>query len=271
MTEGYNEDTGSCVFKCLNKRVRSRGKAFKGGFTGGRFIDKTILPSVKLSRTFNDPSGGEMDLFIVCSAHEDDRERHCAKEHPGLSEKGRTEAEMLGLRFAGTVLDTILCGPLTTQIETACRIAVHQPKKEIVIIPDLIEVGFYGKMPEADLINDVHDGIRITCAGPETTGGPDEFSRRESVDVQERTIRANRVAKYLRNSYPGSEKVLAVTSPIFCGADLIPAVMGAYPSEARFKMAFAADYASVCEICLSEFGERQYCRSINDMTHLKSL
>ena len=212
-----------------------------------------------------------MDLFIVCSAHETDRERQSAKEPPVLSGKGMAEAEALGLRFAGTSLDAILCGPLIPQIETACRIAMHQPKKEIVIIPDLIEAGYYGRLPEANSLKNNYEGIGIICEDPETTGGPAEFSRRESVDVQERTIRANRVAKYLRNKYSGNEKVLAVTSPIFCGADLIPAVMGAYPSEARFKMAFAADHASVCEICLSEFGERQYCRRINDMTHLKSI
>ncbi len=58
---------------------------------------------------------------------------------PILSEKGRTQASLLGERMKKITLDAIYSSPLKRAIETATATAKHQ-KKDVTVLPDCFEV-----------------------------------------------------------------------------------------------------------------------------------
>ena len=58
---------------------------------------------------------------------------------PILSEKGRTQASLLGERMKKIKLDAVFSSPLKRAVETAQATAVHQ-QKEVAILPDCYEV-----------------------------------------------------------------------------------------------------------------------------------
>ena len=58
---------------------------------------------------------------------------------PILSEKGKTQASLLGQRMKKIKLDAVFSSPLKRAVETAQATAVYQ-NKEVIILPDCFEV-----------------------------------------------------------------------------------------------------------------------------------
>lgn len=186
-------------------------------------------------------------------------------EDPALSALGREQADKVGRRLSSIEFDAIFSGPLCRQIETAHSIVGYQKNKKIQILNELVEISDencrcvpeeYHKLifPNAEI---------IPCTDPTPAGGP-YIIPDEEIGPDKEIARAIRVERFLTNTFKNDAKILLVSSAMFTGFCLIPALLRA-PSE---KVVYEIENASVSMIHLKDDGIHATCGFQNDWGHL---
>lgn len=176
---------------------------------------------------------------------------------PALSAVGRKQADLVSRRLSYLEFDAIFSGPLYRQIETAHAIARRQKNKKIQILSELVEIGdekrprlpheFYSKaFPDAEVIPSV-------SVIPDEESGPDGSIKR-----------AIRVERFLTENFGNDAKILLISSAMFTGHCLIPALLRA-PEE---RAAYEVENTSVSMIHLKDDGIHSTCGFQNDWAHL---
>ncbi len=200
----------------------------------------------------------------------DFRLRDFEEKDPSLTPTGLKQAARLAARLSHVEFDAVLCAPLHSHIATANEILKLQKNKKIEIINDLLETHIhdYAGIPTEILSNLYPDIEIIPCPDPTPTGGHYLLARQESFDPQERLIRARRVEKYITARFPADANVLVLTSAVFGGKSLLPAIMRTLPPNPD-AISFRCDAASVSKIELRADKLSSTCIYVNDKVHLK--
>ncbi len=184
---------------------------------------------------------------------------------PALSAHGRKQAELAARRLSQIQFDAIFSGPLYRQIETAHSIVRYQKNKKIQVLTELVEISdenrprlpedFYGKaFPDAEV---------IPCPDPTPTGGPYVIPD-EEIGPDKEIVRAVRVERFLTRTFKKDAKILLVSSAMFSGYCLIPALLRA-PNE---NVGYEVENTSVSMIHLKDDGIHATCGFQNDWGHL---
>lgn len=190
---------------------------------------------------------------------------------PSLTPTGQKQAARLAARLSHVEFDAVFCAPLHSHIATANEILKLQKNKKIEIINDLLETHIhdYAGIPQ-DILSALYPDIEIIpCPDPTPTGGNYLLARQESFDPQERLIRARRVEKYITERFPYGSNVMILTSEIFGGKSLLPAIMRTLPPNPD-AISFRCDAASVSKIELRADKQSSACVYVNDKSHLKA-
>ena len=160
-----------------------------------------------------------MELYIIrhgqslgnlpCTNGQTDAER----DDPKLSEDGEKQAALLGERFHGEALDTLISSPLLRAVATAHAVAVRQPSngaRHVELLHDLFEVGTRSDYPGicfSELSRIYPCAIEQTVFPSPAGGGKCLGCDETDSDTM---CRASRIVAYIRRRFPGDEKVMLV-------------------------------------------------------------
>ena len=194
---------------------------------------------------------------------------------PSLTALGRKQADRLGQRLSQIDFDYIFTGPRHRHLATAYGIVTHQKNcKTVEIIPGLTETDQETRIGiPLDILNSIFPGMEIIPSPiPQRTGGPvpSDFTD-EDKTPDGFLLRARRVIKFLKDNIPDKSNVLLVTSSVFGGGVLMPAMMDINDEDIIGGMPFEFNNASVSLITFKNwecFGDFSSCRFSNDVTHL---
>jgi len=176
---------------------------------------------------------------------------------PALSAHGRKQADLVSRRLSYLEFDAIFSGPLYRQIETAHAIARRQKNKKIQILSELVEIGDE-KRPRLP-----HEFYSKAFCEAEVVPSTDEIPEEES-GSDGAINRAVRVERFLTENFKNDAKILLVSSAMFTGHCLIPALLRA-PNESA---AYEVENTSVSMIHLKDDGIHATCGFQNDWAHL---
>ena len=184
---------------------------------------------------------------------------------PALSAHGRRQAELVARRLSSLEFDAIFSGPLCRQIETAHAIARYQKNKRVQILNELVEIEDENR---PCIPNEYHklifpDAEILPCTDPTPAGGPFRIPD-EEIGPDKEMPRAIRIERFLTNNFKNDAKILLVSSAMFTGFCLIPALLRA-PGESA---AYEVENTSVSMIHLKDDGIHATCGFQNDWAHL---
>lgn len=228
-----------------------------------------------------------MNVYVVRHAQSrgnvEDQENHSFRPEvaayedrdPSLTALGRKQADLCGQRLSQIDFDYIFTGPLHRHFETSYGIVRHQKKcKTVEIIPDLTETDHESRnhIP-LDILNAIYPEMKIIPSPyPQRTGGPAPEGFTEDDKTPDGYLRrARRVIKFLKENIPDKSNVLLVTSSMFGGCVLMPAMMGASDEEVNGSMPYDMNNASISLIHFGHWdfcGDFSSCKFSNDIAHL---
>lgn len=177
---------------------------------------------------------------------------------PPLSERGRRQAELVGLRFSVEKVDAVFASPLQRALDTGRQIARHH-RLEPIVWRDLREVELFRDVPAEQSV--------VSFIGPELGAGLRERMLRErSWDVYPYSESSHEFRKRTVNAI---EAIIATNEGkrvvVACHGGVINAYIG-HIIGSPYDMFFRPAHTSVNIVAAAE-GIRAV-HSINDIHHL---
>lgn len=179
---------------------------------------------------------------------------------PPLSEIGRSQARLVGMRLSTERIDHVYASPLSRALDTAREIARHH-RLEPTVLPDLKEVAIFRDIPPDQRVTDfigaqLLAGIRQRMIDERTW---DVYPHSESSHEFRR--RVINVIEGIVIAHPGERVVIA------CHGGVINAYVG-HVIGSRYDMFFQPAHTSISLIAAAE--GRRALHYLNDTHHLRT-